>query len=146
MYGIYYETPYIVRANNVSFGLNFKATAATARKAIYATAKFTRKHFGLCGLLMCLLFGVDLRSMYHVDAYSTRRMRNHVLLLSLKCNKIQDLPSEATVSCYCKNIRASWRASNKATGDSRDAACISTQTRARALARARAHTHTHTHT
>ena len=64
-----------IRARTISFGLTCKQTATTAKKAFFATAKFTRKYFGLRGLLMCLLFGVDLRSMYLVDAYSTGRRR-----------------------------------------------------------------------
>ena len=64
-----------LRANTVSFGLKCIATDATAKKAISATAKFTRKHFGLRELLLCLLFGVNIRSKYHVDAYSTGRTR-----------------------------------------------------------------------
>jgi hypothetical protein len=60
-----------IRANTASFGLKLKATATTTKKGILATATFTRKHFGRRGLLLCLLFGVDLRSKYYVDAYST---------------------------------------------------------------------------
>ena len=75
----YGRTGYIlkhrIRAKTVSFGLKLKPAAATAKKTISATAKFTRKHFALRGLLMFLLFGVDLRSMYLVDAYSTGRRR-----------------------------------------------------------------------
>ena len=94
-----YNAKHRIRANTVSFGLEFKATVATAKNAIYATAKFNREKFGLCGLLLCLLFGVDLRSMYHVDAcYSMGRWRKQVLLLSLKCSKILDLPSEIAAS------------------------------------------------
>ena len=68
-YGTGYTTKLRIRANVVSFGLKFKATVVIAKKTIYATAKFTWKHFGLRNLLLCLLFGVDL------DAYSTGRMR-----------------------------------------------------------------------
>ncbi len=70
-----YNTKHRILANTVTFGLNFKATAATAKLATSATAKFSRKHSNCRGLLLCLWFGVDLRSMYYVDAYSKGRWR-----------------------------------------------------------------------
>ena len=89
-----------IRANIVSSGLTFKATAATAKKAIYATAKFTRKHFGVLGLLLSLLSGVDLRSMYRVDAYSMGRKRKSGAAAIAKM--LQDIGTSLGDNyCYC---------------------------------------------
>ena len=53
----------------------FKTTVATAKLATSITAKFSIKHYGCRGLLLCLWFGVDVRSRYYVDANSTGRWR-----------------------------------------------------------------------
>ena len=70
-----YTTKYCILASIVSIGLNFKATDATAKLATSATSKFSRKHSRYRGLLLRLWFGVDLRSRYYEDAYSTGRWR-----------------------------------------------------------------------
>jgi len=57
-YGIYHETHYTSEYCIVSL----KTIAATAKLATFATAKFSIKQSGSRGLLLCLLFGVDLRS------------------------------------------------------------------------------------
>ena len=66
-----YTTKHRILANTVSFGLKFKASVATAKLATSATAKYSRKHSRRRSLLLCLWFGIDLRSRCYVDAYST---------------------------------------------------------------------------
>ena len=60
-----------IRANTAWF----KTTDATAKLATFATAKLSIKHSDCRGLLLCVWFGVDLRSKYYVDANSPGRWR-----------------------------------------------------------------------
>ena len=88
-----------IRANTSSFRSIFKTTAATAKLATSATAKFSLKHSRCRDLLLCLWFGVDIRSMYYVNAYSTGRWQKVGATAIAKLQ--QDLLGNSLGMNYC---------------------------------------------